>query len=301
MAAPDFLTAAHDPRDPNPWQALYLDRSTPVPDDVKQAWLVDCSSRSRQFLLPLVRPFARLSMILIQLVRIVLPRAFASSSVFHALVVWGLRNFVRPEANWLILRHFHLGSEILDFLARNTRGVAVATSPLRPSRIEDLRDHVFVRHDLNLYNFVIALNGQLRARNLELAPVDNLDFSGVTDGALPIGDLPRRWTNFIDLHTAIEMFAPMYQLFLTDNDFWRASNSLQLDETIAIYAATLAGKPAHLFLVNNKHPLVAEITMTSGWRLVLHGMSTETLHAMLVQEKRRRAADGLTGTAQTRD
>ena len=47
--------------------------------------------------------------------------------------------------------------------------------------------------------------------------------------------------NFIDLQTAIELFTPVYQLFLTDNDFWRATNSLQLDETIGLYVATLLG------------------------------------------------------------
>ena len=39
-------------------------------------------------------------------------------------------------------------------------------------------------------------------------------------------------------------------------------------------------------LVNNKHPLVPMSTLRAGYRLVLHGLATETLHAMLVQFKR---------------
>jgi hypothetical protein len=45
---PDFIEPPHDERDPSPWRALYLDQSTPLPDDVKAAWLRDCSSGSRQ-------------------------------------------------------------------------------------------------------------------------------------------------------------------------------------------------------------------------------------------------------------
>ena len=56
----DFREIPHDERDPSPWLALYLDDSTPLPDHVKAAWLKDSSSRSRQFLLPFLRPLARL-------------------------------------------------------------------------------------------------------------------------------------------------------------------------------------------------------------------------------------------------
>ena len=54
--------------------------------------------------------------------------------------------------------------------------------------------------------------------------------------------------------TAIIAYTPVYQLFLSDNDFWRASNSLQLDETIAVYIARLIGNADHLFLARNAHP-----------------------------------------------
>ncbi len=61
-------------------------------------------------------------------------------------------------------------------------------------------------------------------------------------------NFPNKWTNVLDLRSAIELFTPFYQLFLKANDFVRASNSLQLDETIEIYTAQLLGTPAHLGL-----------------------------------------------------
>jgi hypothetical protein len=285
-ASVDFDAFHHDPRDPNPWLALYLDQSTPVDPEVKKAWLSDSSSPCRQFGLPLVRPLARLSIILIQLVRIVLPRAATSSWLLHRFLAWGLHVFVRPEANWLLLRHFHIGSEILDFIARNVPGTTVPLNPLRPVNLPQLRDDLFLKHDLNLFNFVINLNRELRAQGREVARPPALSFEGISAGAFGIEPLPARWHNFIDLQTAIELFTPVYQLFLTDNDFWRATNSLQLDETIAIYVARILEQPHNLVLLNNKHPLVPESTLRAGHRLVLHGLASEMLYEVLVRAKR---------------
>jgi len=276
----DWLHAPHDPRDPNPWLALYLDASGPLADDVKRAWLSDAASRSRQFVLPVVRPLARLSIVLIQLLKIVLPRGFTSSKWLHRTIVRGMKTFVRPEANWLILRHFHLGSQLLSFIGRNAvRDRELPAHPLSPPDIDALRDDVFLQHDLNLFNFVIHLNKALGGKPID--PPEVLDFSMVRQPDLRLADMPRRWTNFIDLQTAIEVYTPVYQLFLTDNDFWRATNSLQLDEIIGIYAATLLQRPDYLVFLNNKHPLVPLTTLRAGFRLVLHGLSTEMLHALL--------------------
>src|SRR5690606_34895176 len=100
---------------------------------------------------------------------------------------------------------------------------------------------------------------------------------------LKLEDMPRGRFNVIDLQSAIEIYTPVYQLLLTDNDFWRASNSLQLDETIAIYCAKILASPEHLVLLNNKHPMVPLSTLYAAYRLVLHGLSTEMLHSLLTR------------------
>lgn len=280
----EWLHAAHDPRDPNPWLALYLDASGPLADEVKRAWLSDAASRSRQFVLPVVRPLARLAIVLIQLLKILMPNDLTSSRILHRLIVWGMKTFVRPEANWLILRHFHLGSQVLAFIGANALpGQTLPSHPLKPADIDALRDDVFLQHDLNLFNFVINLNRALGGKPIE--PPERPDFSMVAQPPLRLEDMPDRWTNFIDLQTAIEVYTPVYQLFLTDNDFWRATNSLQLDEVIGIYASTLLKRQDYLVFLNNKHPLVPLTTLRAGFRLVLHGLSTEMLHALLSRAK----------------
>ncbi len=281
---PNFLAGEHDPADPSPWLALYLDRSTPLPDNVKRAWLTDSSSGSRQYLLPFLRPLARSFIILIQVIKTFLPRRWSHSKLLHRILAWGLKRFVSPEANWLILRHFHLGAQALSFISANSP-VHITTNPLEPLEIDDLKDELFVKHDLNLFNFVIRLNRALRDAGVEMHEPEHVDFSMIRDPDLRLEDMPQGKLNFLDLQSAIELFTPLYQLMLTDNDFWRATNSLQLDETIGIYAAKLLGAPQHLILVNNGHPLVPMSTLRAGYRLVLHGLSTEMLHSLLMEMK----------------
>jgi hypothetical protein len=285
---PEFLTKEYDARDPSPWLALYLDQSTPLPEHVKKSWLKDSESGSRQFVLPFVRPLARTFIVLIQVLKIVVPRNWAASRFLHWVLATGMKYFVSPEANWLVLRHFHIGAQVLEFIAANAP-VEVPTAPLKPQNLDDLKDELFLKHDLNLFNFVIRLNQALRDKGEKLAPVAKPDFSMILEPDVELNKIPQGWLNKMDLQTAIEMFTPTYQLFLTDNDFWRASNSLQLDETIGIYVATIMNSPQHLILLNNKHPLVPMSTLRAGYRLVLHGLSTEMLHALLMELKKKAA------------
>lgn len=285
---PEFLTKEYEARDPSPWLALYLDQSTPLPDHVKKSWLKDSESGSRQFLLPFVRPLARTFIVLIQVLKIVVPRNWAASRFLHWILATGLKYCVSPEANWLVLRHFHIGAQVLEFIAANAP-VEVPTAPLKPQNLDDLKDELFLKHDLNLFNFVIRLNQALRDKDEKLSPIPKPDFSMITEPEVELSAMPRGLFNKMDLQTAIEMFTPTYQLFLTDNDFWRASNSLQLDETIGIYVATIMNSPQHLILLNNKHPLVPMSTLRAGYRLVLHGLSTEMLHALLMEMKKKAA------------
>jgi len=136
-----------------------------------------------------------------------------------------------------------------------------------------------------LFNFVIQLNRKLREQGRELTPPARLDFSAISATPPQMDAFPDRWTNIVDLESAIELYTPMYQLLLSDRAFWRSSISLQLDETVALYVSRLLGPSTIVALANNKHPLVPLTTLRTGFRLVLHGLSTELLHALLVQAK----------------
>lgn len=288
-----FDVSQHDSRDSNPWLALYLDTSIPMNKKTKQALMSDNDSKSVKYLLPFIMFTSKIFMFFIHIFKFFFPRLINSSKFLHRVLAWGLKRFVSSNANLLIFRHFHVGTEIVEFIAQNINGINVTTSPLRPKNFDDVKDDLFLNHDLNLYNFVINLNKELRDKNITISSVKNTNTDMITIDQFDHIEFPNKWTNILDLRSAIELFTPFYQLFLTANDFVKASNSLQLDETISIYASQILGTPGHVGLVNNKHPMVPVTTYGAAYNLVLHGLAAETLHEVLVNVKKGNLSDGV--------
>ena len=287
------LLDAHDERDPNPWLAMYLDLSIPINNTTKLSLMRDNDSRSAKYLLPVIKVTSKITMFFIHIFKFFFPKLINSSKILHQILAWGLKRYVSPDANLLIFRHFHVGSEIMEFIAANIENIEIKTSPLKPYDFEDIKDDLFLKHDLNLYNFVIKLNKDLQEKGIPIVGKSPLNLDMITTDQFNHIAFPNKFRNTLDLRSAIELFTPFYQLFLTSNDFVRASNSLQLDETIAIYTAQILGTPGHLGLVNNKHPMVPETTYSAAYRLVLHGLAAETLHEILVNLKLQRNKDGI--------
>lgn len=279
-----------DPKDPDPWLALWLDTSLPIDDGAKAALLRGHDSYSRRFLLPFLRPFVFVFFAIVHIIRRIFLRWPNLPRSLHGLIHWGLKTFATPDANLLIMRHFNIGTEILAFIKANAGPVDITSVPLKPRRLADLKDNVFLQHDLNIYNFIIELNRDLRAQGRDLSPPETLDLSMITDGPFEFEAFPDGPLNFADIQTAIELYTPLYALFLPKNDFVRAANSLQLDETVAIYIAKILGTDYHLSFIKNGHPMVPLSTFEAGHRLMLHGLDAEGIHGWLRVLKRRQAA-----------
>lgn len=284
-----FDLAGYDPRDPDPWLALYLDQSLPIAPEAKTALLMGNRSWSRRWMFNIIRPAVFLFFLLVKIVRGISPHHPNLTGFLHRLIHWGLRTFCTPEANTLILRHFHIGTELLGFIKANAGPVEVETVPLRPRTLKDLEDNVFLQHDLNVFNFIIQLNASLRAQGRDLEPVETPDFSMISDAPFELAPLPKGPLNFVDVQTAIEVYTPLYALCLPRSDFVRAAGSLQLDETVAIYIAKILGSDYHLAFMKNGHPLVPLSTLQAGYRLMMHGLDCEGLHGWLRLLKHRQA------------
>ncbi len=285
-----FAEMAHDPRDPDPWLALYLDHSLPIDEQAKTCLLKGGRSWSRRWLFPILKPLILLFFLFVKVLRAISPRFPNLNGTLHRSIHWGLRTFGSPEANTLILRHFHIGTEILAFIRMNAGPVEVTAHPLRPTRLKDIEDNLFLQHDLNVFNFVIELNASLRAQGRELMPPGTVDFSMISDEPPPLEPFPTGWLNKVDVQTAVEVYTPVYALMLPREDFVRASHSLQLDEVIAVYIARILGSDYHMSFVKNGHPLVPLSTLQAGYRLMMHGLDCEALHGWLRQLKARQAA-----------
>src|SRR5262249_19078121 len=137
------------------------------------------------------------------------PRYPNLDRTLHRLIYWGLRTFATPDADLLILRHFHIGTEILAFIKANAGDVKIETVPLRPRRLEDLKHNLFLQHDLNIFNFIIQLNLSLRAQHRELMPPAKLDFSMISDGPFDIALPKPSFLRFVDVQTAVEVYTPL--------------------------------------------------------------------------------------------
>ena len=287
MTTADLYSAAYDPADPNPWLALALDQSLPMDSEAKAALISGAASWSRRWMFNIMKPLIFLFFVGVKILRGLSPKYPNLNGLLHRTIHHGLAFFGSPDANLLILRHFHVGTELLAFIRANAGDVDVKTVPLRPRTLADLEDNVFLQHDLNVFNFIIQLNMSLRAQGRDLVPVERPDFSMITDGPFAIEKTARRWHNFADVQTAIEVYTPLYALMLPRSDFVRASNSLQLDEPVAIYLGKILGTDYHLSFVQNGHPMVALSTLQAGFRLMMHGLDCEAMHGWLRVLKRR--------------
>lgn len=287
-----FDARRYDAGDPDPWLALYLDHSLPIDPQAKRALLLGARSWSRRWLFPVSRPLVFLFFCVVKVLRAISPRYPNLNGLLHRSIHWGLRTFGSPECNTLILRHFHVGTELLAFLKANA-GVdpaLVKTVPLKPLTLKDLEDNVFLQHDLNIFNFIIELNMALRAAGKEITPPQVVDFSMLSDIEPAFERFPTGPLNKIDIQTAVEFYTPLYAVMLPRADFMRASHSLQLDEIVGIYIGRILGTDYHMHFVKNGHPLVTLSTLQAGFRLMMHGLDCEAMHGWLRVLKARQAA-----------
>lgn len=269
------MTRVYDLADPDPMDVLtarVAGRYSPV---AAAAFIRDQRSRSARYVLPLVRPLCAALLVVVRVMRMVVPHGLNGNGPLHGLIVRGVRTFCTPEATLLILRHVHLGSQILAFLAANLDITPEGVEDLRPSTVEDLRDDAFLKHDLNVFNFLHA------APAAPVAPA-RLDYAMLTDD-LDLALSPRRWSQVFDLETAVTVYTLMYALFLPKAAFERASHSLQFDEEFAHLIGAVIGQPGLAALVSNRHPLLRLPTAGTAPRVMVHGLETEALHHLLLQ------------------
>lgn len=272
--------------------ALYLDQSVPMDPEAKKAYIASTKSWFRQYMLPVLRPFCRLMTGLVQLLKFVLPKSLSNHRFLHQCISHGLNNFVSPEANFLILRHFHQGTNVIKFLCDNLELDHQLQIPLYPKDVFELskNENMVVQHDINLYNFVIEANEKHGGPFTGPKNLKNINYDSVTPLDLKIEDMPQGRFNILDVESAIELIAPYFQLLTTDEEYWRASISLQLDETVGVYLANLLQAPERLFMVNNKHPMVPNNIVEAANRLIKHGLSTEMLYQYLLDQKAEKEA-----------
>ncbi|WP_052128548.1 DUF6999 family protein [Neosynechococcus sphagnicola] len=288
-----YFPAPRDRRDPNAWDALYLDQAIPV-DPVAKAYMVqDLQSWSRRYLLVPIRLVANLSLAMILTLKRLLPFQFHAYQLMHRTAAWFLQTWVSPAACYLIVRHLGIGSNIVNFLIDNGPDSTLEKSQLYPRTVADLAENAFLEHDLILYNFLLDYQaaqqanpdwvGKLQHRGLSYDSIQPLEVQVAENHTSPL--------RVLDLESAIELFKVFYSLWLTCDEFERAVLSLQLDETIACHVSVVTGDHHWNHLVTNRHPLAPNSPFHAARDLILHGILSEYLHRYLEIRKQQHLQD----------
>ncbi len=211
--------------EPSVWQGILSDPTVPF-DRVTLGQVVRDQRRpSRRWLYPWLRYVSRAAVWLIRLAKALLPMRFAAHSTMDILCVWFLRRFVSVDAGTLLLRHFVVETNLLNFITANTdSGIEPVT--LRPRTIADLGNRAVIEHDVNVYDVLIRLGAS------RPATAGQLKFDMLDVPRLDPEPGRRRWLK-LDIQSALCLMNIPFAACLTPTEYERAVHSMRLDDSIA--------------------------------------------------------------------
>ncbi|GIH09486.1 hypothetical protein Rhe02_75530 [Rhizocola hellebori] len=260
------------------WTQMLVDPTVPVDRDTLRMVVDDQRRWTRRWLYPMARVFSRVAVAGIRVLKAVAP--FRAHRTMDRLCVWFLQHFVSPTAGALLVRHFLVETNLLNFLVRNTAIPGLPEVTLRPTTVAQLGDRAVIKHDLNVYDVLIAL-GVSRWRKPE-----HLDFSMLKVEKIEVGG--RRWLN-LDIQTALCLMNIPFAFCLTRKEYQTAVHSLRLDESILALLADLTGDERFLRWRPGTIVVRADSGMDVPKAVYEHAVICEYAHAHL----RRLAADAL--------
>jgi hypothetical protein len=209
--------------DPSMWEAIYADPSVPIDRALMQQIIRDQRRVSRRWLYPIARVFSRVVVAIISVFKRFLPFRWMPLPMMDVLCVWFLRRFVSVDAVELLIRHFVIETNLVNFIIRNT-GVDFEPVTLRPEKLSQLGEQAVVEHDINVYDVLIALDG------VSLTPPSALDFSQLD--IPPLDAEPARWRPVgLDIQTALCFMNIPFATALTLEEYRRAVHSMRFDDS----------------------------------------------------------------------
>lgn len=215
---PEFVRS-----DPSMWEAVYADPSVPLDRALVRQIINDQRRMSRRWLYPIARIFSRILVAIISIVKRVLPFRWMPLHTMDTMCVWFLRNFVSPDAVELLIRHFVVETNLVNFIIRNTQ-VAMEPVTLRPETLSGLGDQAVVEHDVNVYDVLIALD------EVPLTRPETLDFSQLDVPWLDAERGHRRLMR-LDIQTALCFMNIPFSMALTVEEYRRAVHSIRFDDS----------------------------------------------------------------------
>jgi hypothetical protein len=260
-------------------QAVLVDNSLPIDRAAVDLWVRDMHNPLRWIVRPILQfLFAVALHVTWVLKRFPFPQ-FRAHRLLQRMICWFCRNFVSPEANLLILRHFATESNLLNFLRDNSNALHVPPLDLYPQKIDDLLAHTFVLHDQELFRMFRELGPFDESIPTKAAP--ELDWTNWRPITLDLQAIPRRVTQLLDFETSHALFMCLFCFLLTAEEYRDSINGFNLDQSIAIRIGKLTGDRTLTEYAYNKYPLYLVGPWNLAQRFLMHGFFTEHLHARL--------------------
>lgn len=240
------MAAPRDRDNPTIWQAMARDPLLHVDDRSRELQIADTQRWTRRHLRPVTRTLCMAIVWTALFVKRTVPLlGRGSEEMLNRLGPRFLTRWSSPEALELILRHFAIETQLVNFVARNSGG-DVPEVDLLPRRAAELGDwdgvNAVVRHDANIFNLFIDLGDSPAADVHSARPLHELDFSMLEMPAFDLDPQVRRWMQ-LDLQSTLDVIVATLAVFMGHDTAERAVNSLQLDESLLAAIANLTGDP----------------------------------------------------------
>jgi hypothetical protein len=265
------------PQEPSLWEVMLVDPSIPIDRPTLSAVIRDQRRASRSLVYPWMRIVSRIAVTAIVLgKRLVLPD-FSAHAAMDRLCLWFLRRFVSTDAVSLLIRHFVIETNLLNFCVRNAGVPGVSEVDLRPTTLAGLGDRAVIEHDLNVYRVLFALGS---AGTLHRRHVADLDFGMLEVPAVDPEPRSRRLLS-LDIQTALCLMNIPFALCLTREEYRRAVHSLRLDTSLLSVLATLTGDAAFLGWRSAILPLRVDSNVDVPLTVYEHAVLCEYAHARL--------------------
>lgn len=282
-AAPTLVDAAAA----SLWDVMAADPSIPMDPGTLRLVIRDQRRRSRAVLYPWIRVVSRVAVTLIVAVKRACPVRFSAHATMDRMCLWFLRRFVSPDAVTLLIRHFIVETNLLNFCIRNGLRLPGPSGEvaLRPTTLDGLGNRAVIEHDLNVYRALLALGGNGRRGGAAMAGQPDrasLDFSMLDVPRIDPQPRTRRLLS-LDIQTALCLMNIPFAACLTPSEYRRAVHSLRLDASLLTIIATLTGDPAFLAWLPPGLPVRVDSNVDVPARVYEHAVRCEYAHARLGQ------------------
>jgi Family of unknown function (DUF6999) len=265
---------------PTVWTAILADPVSPFDPPTLRKVVHDQQRWSRRYLHPPARVLSRCAVFLIVCVKRLLP-AWRAHSAMDQLCVWFLRNFVSAEAGELLIRHFLIETNLLNFVIRNAGVPGIPPVSLRPIGLRDLGNRAVIEHDVNVYKVLVELGVLVRGGVGAIAPPERLDMSMLDIPPIDAEPARRRWLN-LDIQTALCFMNIPFALCLTPAEYQRAVHSLRLDEPLMALLAEITSDVRFLRWRPAGSVVRVDSTLDVPRAVYEHAVYCEHAHALLL-------------------